>query len=610
MEIFANSNFRSVTALIVLVFAALSSSRILASEAQTSLEQIERLRAEIEYHDTLYFRDAAPEITDYEYDLLKLELQRLEAGMTPSKSAIGDDRSTRGDQVAHGRPMLSLSKAYSDDEVTTFFDQVAEVASEGVVTFSLELKFDGVAVSVVMDRGQYISAATRGNGASGENITAQIGAVRSLNYEWGFDSTRPRIERIELRGEVYLSHQAFDVLNEDRIAAGDEPFRHPRSVAAGSVKLENLTTVAGRGLSLVFHGWGEVHPATAEPETIMDFRRWLEARGLPSVAQARFLPTENATELNEAVAVLQATLSDYPTDGIVIKVDSVALQRELGVGPTAPRWALARKFAPPRAEAVLRDIVWQVGRTGTLTPVAEFDPVVLGGATIRRASLSNAREIERRDLRIGDTVWVEKAGEIIPQIAGVLFDQRGAEVVPYRPPTICPSCAKTLEQVGENNQLVCGNYGCEDQVVQRLLHFGSKDGLHIRGIGPAMARRLVSSGLVRGPDDLYGLSTEQFEELPGVGHKTALRLLNEVERSRDASLDRWIIAFGLPGVGKTGAKQLADEFKTLSDLLDAAQRQEALSVLGPATAEQVEAHLSRPEVRAMIARSAEVVHLR
>lgn len=592
-------------ALVLLLTAALLVISVSGQMAEDRglADRIDQLRAEIAHHDDLYFRQGTPEITDYEYDLLKLELTRLEAesGEIPTRDSIGDDRLAQLDQIAHGRPMLSLGKAYSDEQVTEFFDEAAQLAMDGVVRFSLEPKFDGVAVSVVMDHGKFVSAATRGNGMSGENITDQVRVVRNLDYEWEIDLTRPRIERIELRGEVYLSHAAFDALNADRLTAAEEPFRHPRSVAAGSVKLDDLATVAKRGLSLVIHGWGEVYPAAAEPESMMDFQRWLEICGLPSVSQARILTTASASELNQTVAALHASLADYPTDGIVIKVDLIALQQKMGVGATAPRWALARKFAPPRAETILRDIVWQVGRTGVLTPVAEFDPVVLGGATIRRASLSNAREIERRDLRLGDLIWVEKAGEIIPQVAGVLVGRRSANVVPYTLPGDCPSCGQALASDEQSHQLICDNYECEDQIVERLLHFVSKDAMHIRGLGPATARRLVSSELVCHPSDLYLLTAEQLEGLPGVGSKTAQRLLNELQGSREASLEKWIIALGLPGVGKSSAKQLAEEIDALSDLLDDSRRKAALSVLGPATTQQVEEHLSRPQVRETIA---------
>lgn len=572
------------------------------------VQQIESLRAEIAYHDDLYFREAAPEITDYEYDLLKLELRRLEAeaGITSGQNQIGDDRSPGTNQIAHAQPMLSLQKAYSREEVTKFHERAT--VPLGVVTYSLEPKFDGVAVSLVMERGEMTSAATRGNGAQGEDITEHVKTIKVLRYDWASDPVEPRIERIELRGEIYLSNRRFAALNADRIASGQEPFRHPRSVAAGAVKLDDQTEVAARGLSIVFHGWGQVHPSQAEPPTVMDFQRWLEANGLPSVASARFVTPVNAAELNTAIDTYRETLSAYPTDGMVLKVNSVELQHLLGTGPTAPSWALARKFAPPRAETTLSNIAWQVGRTGILTPVAEFEPVVLGGATIRRASLSNPNEIVRRDLRIGDVVVIEKAGEIIPQVAAVRVERRDAHSVPYVIPTACPSCEQPIgSSDGEGTaQLVCFNFGCEAQVIQRLRHFVSADALGIRGIGPVMAEKLVRSGLVRCPSDLYAMTQSQLVALPGVGEKTASRLLASIAASRTASLERWIISLGIPGVGKRGAEGLATEIERLEDLLDDSSRREGARGLGASATADLNVYLARPETEMMLKRLAAI----
>lgn len=574
------------------------------ASASESLDRIEALRTEIARHDALYFQENASEITDYEYDLLKLELRRLEAaaGIPTEIDRVGDDLTRGADQIRHTEPMLSLDKAYSEAEVADFFDRVARIAPEGVVSFSLEPKFDGVAVNMVMERGELVSAATRGNGEVGEDITDQIEAIEALRYEWEFDATRPRIERIELRGEVFLHDSRFEELNAARSLAGQALFRHPRNVAAGSVKLTDLAEVASRGLSIVLHGWGAVHPIEATPQSVMDFQRWLERVGLPSVWQTRYVTVENSAELNHAVEAYRESFSGYPTDGMVIKVDSGVLQKELGHGPTAPRWALARKFRPTRVETVLRNIVWQVGRTGILTPVAEFDPVILSGSTIRRASLSHALEIERRDLRLGDAIWVEKAGEIIPQIVGVISHQREADAVPYVIPDTCPACGHELLKRSEGRELLCANFRCQEQRIKRLLHFVSNDALQIQGIGPAMARRLILTDTVDDPSDLYHLTTAQLVALPGIGDKTAQDLLIRIEASRARPLERWIVGLGLPGVGKGGAKALAVKIDGLRDLLDEPRRSVALEDFSSCTAEELSGYLDRREVREMIER--------
>ncbi|MDB4385434.1 NAD-dependent DNA ligase LigA [Opitutaceae bacterium] len=570
--------------------------------------KIEQLRAAIAHHDDLYFREAAPEITDFEYDLLKLELRRLEqgAGVVSFTSGIGDDRSNLTNQIEHGQPMLSLDKAYSDEEVAEFLHRLARNASAGPIDFVVEAKFDGVAVNVVLDRGEFRSAATRGNGAVGEDITAQVEVIRSLGYEWEFDPSSPRIERIELRGEIYLANAQFDALNQERRTAAEPEFRHPRSVAAGAVNLTDLNEVASRGLSIVFHGWGDVYPADAAPNSMTEFYRWLDARGLPSARTVRFVTPEDAAQLNRAAERVLESIAGVPMDGVVIKVDSVDLQKSLSNGPTAPRWAIARKFAPPRARTVLRHIAWQVGRTGTLTPVAEFDPVTLGGATIRRASLSKAGEIIRRDLRLGDMVWIEKAGEIIPQLARIDYEQRSVETQTYLLPDVCPSCRRELTNRGGGKalQLVCEHYDCTEQVEQRLRHFVSKGALNIKGVGPTLAQRMVESGLVQCPSDLYTLTLEQLVALPRVGEKSGRRLLTAIDASRDAPLERWVIALGLPGVGPHGARQLAAEIRSLSELLNPAEREMRLSVLGETVSTQVEAYLRRPEIEEMLRRTA------
>ena len=571
------------------------------------IPEIEQLQAEIAHHDDLYFREAAPEITDFEYDLLKLELRRLEqeSGVTFPPTGIGDDRSTPTNQIRHGLPMLSLDKAYSDAEVAEFYERVSQASLGDHIDFIIEPKLDGIAVSVVLERVEYKSAATRGNGAVGEDITAQVEVIRSLDYEWEFDPSFPRIERIELRGEIYLADAQFDSLNRDRRAANEPEFRHPRSVAAGSVKLTNLNEIAARGLSIVFHGWGDVMPVEAAPSSMAEFHRWLDARGLPSAQTVRFVTSDKAAELNRAVEQVRASLSGVPTDGVVIKIDLVDLQKTMGNGPIAPRWAVARKFAPARARTVLRDIVWQVGRTGALTPVAEFDPVTLGGATIRRASLSSASEIIRRDLRLADPIWIEKAGEIIPQLAGIEYAQRSADSQVYALPQQCRSCGTRITQIEGTAELrlVCENYNCDEQVVQRLLHFVSKAALDIKGVGPTLAQRMVESGLVRCPSDLYSLSLDQLVTLPRVGQKTAHRLLIEIDESRNASRERRILALGLPGVGPRGARQLSAEIGSLDKLVDPVGRRLALSVLGESVSAQVLSHLRRPEVDQMLRRT-------
>lgn len=537
--------------------------------ADEMTDRIEALREQIAYHDDLYFRQASPELTDYEYDLLKAELRRLEREAGLTSDGIGDDRSGIANAITHRQAMLSLDKAYAPDEVADWLARVHESGEGRPVVLAIEPKYDGVAVSVTLYRGELQQAATRGNGAEGEDITQQVDAIRGLYYEWALDEGVPGasgpIETIELRGEIYLDHDAFARLNERRAAAGEEPFRQPRSVAAGTIKLADLAEVTQRGLSIVFHGWGEVQPAEAAPTSVQAFQVWLAERGLPGVHDGLRVAPADGAALEAAIAAVRQASVGYPTDGVVIKVDDVVLQQRLGNGPTAPRWALARKFAPPRAATTLRTITWQMGRTGVLTPVAEFDPVELAGSRIRRATLHNPAEIARRDLRVGDTVWIEKAGEIIPVVAGVDLDLRPAAAEPVALPIRCPFCdAELVEDTGLN----CPNFDCGAQVEQRLLHFASRGALGISGLGPALVSKLVAAGLVRSPADLYALTATQLIALPGVGEATAQRLLDNIAASRSTERWRVIVGLGLPGVGPRTAQTWADAVTRLSDLLE------------------------------------------
>lgn len=557
--------------------------------------RVEWLREEIARHDALYFEKAEPEISDFEYDELKAELRKLEAKLGEASSErVGSDLSGEGELRRHGRPMLSLEKAYSDEDLGRFVDRLGEaklVPGEGLM---VEPKYDGIAINVRLVRGEVEWATTRGDGAQGEVVTAALAAVGDFSYDW---DRRQEIEEIELRGEVFISHEAFAELNARQVAAGDAPFRHPRAVAAGSIKLTDLAEIRARGLSVVFHGWGEVVPERAAPESVGDFRSWGEGRGLP-MGQSSRVGFGDRVSLRAVIKQVRERASAVPTDGVVIKVDEVLSQRRLGDGPTAPRWAIARKFAPPREETTLREIVWQVGRSGVLTPVAEFEPVQLDGTTVARASLHNAAEVRRRDLRSGDRVVVEKAGQVIPAIVGVRADLRAHGSVAEAWPEGCPSCGETV--VVEGVDLWCRNFECADQVVLRLVHFASRGAVGIRGLGKSMATKLVEAQLVRGPGDLYGLSEAELVALPGVGEATARKLRGEIARSRAVERWRLLVGLGLPGMGTSRAKAVAAKLERLTDLLDESGRVDALVALGDAAQADLEAALENPVIARMV----------
>jgi len=553
--------------------------------------RLDWLRGEIARHDTLYFEKAEPEITDYEYDHLKAELRRLEVELgRESSERVGSDLRKESALVPHGRPMLSLEKAYSNDEVDKFGARLWEAGLKPGEGLIVEPKYDGIAINVRMVRGRVGVAATRGDGTRGEVVTAAFAAVGDMGYRW---DRSQGIEEIELRGEVIISYEAFAALNARRVAAGDEPFRHPRAVAAGSIKLTDLAEIQARGLSVVFHGWGEVVPETAAPESVLAFRSWAQGVGLPVGEMVRVKFGERSS-LRGVIEQVREDAAALPTDGVVIKVDEVSSQRRLGDGPTAPRWAIARKFAPPRAETTLRQIVWQVGRSGVLTPVAEFEPVQLDGTTVARATLHNAKEVRRRDLRRGDRVVVEKAGQVIPAIVEVRTALRAGESVAEGWPEQCPSCGEAVEVDGVD--LRCGNFECPDQMGLRLVHFASRGAVGIRGLGKSMATKLVEARLVRGPGDLYAVTEAELVDLPGVGPATARKLRREIGDSRAQAPWRMLVGLGLPGLGPTRAKLVAGKLQRLTDLLDAEERAEAFAALGAAARAELEVALAQPEI--------------
>lgn len=579
-------------------------------EGETARARVLELRREIARHDELYFKKATPVISDFEYDRLKGELRRLEASLPAADEtaeAVGDDRTGAAATWRHGAPMLSLEKAYSDEEVDAFDARVSAKLLRVGVEYRVEPKYDGMAVSLTYERGRLVRAVTRGNGVEGEDITANARTLRALpaSLKAGVAAWP---ERVEVRGEIFLSWAEFARINEEREAAGESVFANPRNLAAGTIRLQDAAEVAERRLELVCYGWGAWEPGENEtrPETLAKFRAALEAWGLPVVAEARVVT--GPAELRAAVGAMRRAgeAGGFPVDGVVIKLERVADQEALGVGSGAPRWALARKFAPARVATRLRAITWQVGRTGVVTPVAELEPVELAGSTVARATLHNADEIARRDLRIGDLVWVEKAGEIIPALAGVDLAARPAEAAVYVFPDTCPACAGGLAREEGKAAWRCANVACPARVARRIAHFASSSAMDIGGLGPALIEAAVARGLVRTPADLYRLRMEEWATLPGVGERTARRVVEAIAASRErAGRDgpRLIHGLGLPGVGRESAGRLARVYGGLEALAaadaGALARSEAQggAGLGPATAAVVEKHLRAEATR-------------
>ncbi|MCW5549576.1 MAG: NAD-dependent DNA ligase LigA [Opitutaceae bacterium] len=577
-----------------------------ASDPAKARERILHLRAEIARHDELYFKHAAPEISDAAYDTLKRELHGLEAehpdlldGAGPA--GLGDDRSGRFPVYRHRVPMTGLDKSYSEAELRAFHARVVRRADGVEPELVVEPKYDGLALGVTYESGRLVRAVTRGNGTEGDDVTANARMIAALPRELRSTAVRPWPEVVEVRGEVYLTYGELARINAEREQAGEPPLAHPRNVAAGTLKLSDPAEVGARRLAVVFYGLGACEPETARPESQGDLLATLAAWGLPVPQESRVV--RGWAELQTAVAALGRARGrlDFPTDGVVVKVNERRWQQALGVGAQTPRWAIAHKFAPARVETRLRGITIQVGRTGLLTPVAELEPVKIAGATIARASLHNRAEIARKDIRVGDVVRVEKAGEIIPMIVGVNLARRPAEAAPYGFPTACPACGTETVGVDGEAAVRCPNADCPAQVRRRLEHFASKSGVDIHGLGPAWVDLLVTHGAVRRPGDLYRLQRDDWLALGRKGGLAAERLPAAVERSKQAELWRFIQGLGIPRIGEAGARRLARRFDRLEALAGASPGEWAEAGLGPAAVTALAEYFSEPANRALVA---------
>jgi DNA ligase (NAD+) len=562
----------NVTRFAVLAFASLS-----ILQAAAPLDRIFELRREIAHHDALYFEHAKPEISDSEYDALKRELVRLEEVAyddqvaAPEQPAIYDDGSKGFTRFTHRQPMLSLDKAHSKADLLTFFERVKRLlpADSAAPDFVVEPKYDGVALSVTYENGVLTHAVTRGNGLEGDDVTANARAIRNLPHRL-HDGRGSVPKLIELRGEVFINTADFDQLNEERPGQEKQQYASPRNLAAGTLKQHDPALVAARRLQIVFYTFGEVAPASVLPPTQHALHAQLRAWGLPAI-ERKLLVCKMDEVWGEALKLGSERYDlAFPIDGAVVKLDSIALQRALGASRTAPRWAVAYKFAPSNAETVLKNITLQVGRSGVITPVAELAPVQLAGATLSRASLHNVYDVVGRDLRVGDTVIVERAGEVIPMIVGVNLARRPADSTSFSIPSVCPSCSSLLQRRGESD-LFCVNEHCPARLERRLELFVSRAGVGIRGLGPKTIHHLVSSGRLKGIPDIYRLERADFSDGSDTQNRSADRQLAAIEASKHAELWRVITGLGIDFDGPRAAKKMAATYGSLAAIASASR---------------------------------------
>lgn len=535
-------------------------------------QKIEQLREQLNLYNYKYYVEAAPLVSDYEYDQMLRKLQELEAQYpqffdpnSPTQR-VGSDLANTFNSVVHRFPMLSLSNTYSLDELRDFVARVEK--EEGPTEFVCELKFDGTAISIVYENGRLVRAVTRGDGTRGDDVTANIRTIRSVPLVLRGENIP---EYVEVRGEVIMPHASFQRLNAEREEAGEAPFANPRNAAAGTIKLQNSAEVARRALDCyLYYMVGDSLPADNHWDNLQVARSW----GLR--ISDRMVKCSTWEEIEAFILRTDSERASLPydTDGAVIKVNEYSRQRRLGSTAKAPRWAVAYKFKAEEALSRLLSVDFQVGRTGAITPVANLSPVQLAGTVVKRASLHNADQIALLDVRVGDMVYVEKGGEIIPKITGVELSERTDESLPFEYITHCPECGTPLVRIEGEAKHYCPNSdGCAPQIIGRIIHFISRKAMNIEGIGDETAELLYRSGLIKTVADIYDLKAQQIASLPRMGVKSAENIMRQIEASKEVPFARVLFALGIRFVGETTAKYLASHFRSLEALMDASEEQ-------------------------------------
>ena len=535
----------------------------MAASEKESATRIAELRREIEAHNRRYYEESAPTISDREYDALYRELKDLEEAFPKLRTAdsptqqIGDKPLKAFGQITHRVPMLSLDNTYSEEEVMDFYRRIERLLPNKKIPVVIEPKVDGVAVSLLYENGQLRYAATRGDGTVGDDITQNILTIRSVPRHLKGDV--PKV--LEVRGEAYLNKTGFAKLNVERREAGLPEFANPRNAAAGSLKQLDPAIAAKRPLGLVCYGTGLIEGLKLDKHS--ELFALLKKLGLPG--SEKWWVADSVEEILGAIHELDKIRHDfaYQTDGAVAKVDSFSQREVLGYTAKSPRWAIAFKYEAERVETRLLDIFVQVGRTGTLTPVAALEPVLVSGSTVSRATLHNEEEIARKDIRIGDTVLIEKAGEVIPAVVSVRTDLRKGSEKKFRMPKNCPECGSAVVKDEGQVAVRCVNSQCPAQVRRRIEHFASRGAMDIEGFGEAVVNQLVQQKLLADIGDIYSLKGETLLELERMGEKSVANLLEAIERSKSRPLWRLLFGLGILHVGVSASRALADHFPNL-----------------------------------------------
>ena len=564
-------------------------------------ERYEHLVDELNHHGYLYYVLDAPEIEDDQYDALMQELLRYEKDHPEWIRADSPSRRVGGapldsfQKVTHSQPMLSLEDVFSKEELRNWLSRAALGVEKEWIPWCCELKIDGLAVSLIYEDGLFVQASTRGDGHVGEDVTENLRTVKDLPLK--LLGVVPG--RLELRGEVYMSKEGFAKLNAEREESGQPLFANPRNAAAGSLRQLDPTVAAKRNLRLFVYYLQE--PESRDLHSQSEILNWLKKRGLPVQGAWSVVQTEN--QIEQFIDEWEQKRFDLPyaTDGVVFKAEKIDYWNILGSNVKTPRWSVAYKYPPEERLTRLESIVISLGRTGALTPVANLQPVHISGTLVKRASLHNEDEIQRKDIRIGDMVWVRKAGEIIPEIVRVETKARTGAEIPFTMPKTCPVCGATVVRLPDEAAHRCPNRSCPAQLTQGLIHFASRQGMNIQGLGESLATQLVQSSLIHRFSDLYTLRVEPLIKLERMGEKSAAKLLAAIEKSKERPLRSLLTALGIREVGAGVATELAKQFGSVEALASAdEERLAAVSGVGPSIARSVRSFFEETHNQEMI----------
>ena len=568
-------------------------------------ERIAHLRKIIEYHNNLYYQQDEPEISDIEYDRLMRELQELEK-LYPDENIVSSPTQRVGaaplakfSSAAHPSPMLSLANAFSEDEIIDFDTRIKKLAAIDHFDYVAEPKLDGLAVNLIYENGFFIRGATRGDGITGEDVTQNLKTIAALPLRIKKDSPISAPSFVEIRGEVYMEIEPLQKLNRRRLEEGEEPFANPRNAAAGSLRQLDPKITARRPLNIFLYGTGNISGVHFE-------RHWnvlqtLKSWGFP--VSPLIQPAGDIRECLkyfEHVGKMRASLP-YEIDGVVLKVNDLTMQEKLGFVSRNPRWAIACKFPATQATTIINDIIVQVGRTGALTPVAIMQPVNVGGVTVSRATLHNEDEIVKKDIRIGDTVIIQRAGDVIPEVVKVITAKRTGQEILFQMPSKCPECGSEVVRPEGEAAHRCIGLSCPAQIKEHIKHFASRGGMDIEGLGEKISAQLFDAKLIKDPADLYYLTKDKLLELDRHGEKSAQNLIEAIERSKNPPLDKFIYALGIRHVGEHIAKVLAKEFGGPGKIM--AVRLEdltAVNEIGPEIAASIVQFFHEPKNRSVM----------